>query len=259
MLGNAIVPLKATSIDPLIGNGRDTAGVAVANDGQSYVIKSNTKHRYLAATEAFCEVLGQACQLPNTVGAWVDVAGDSCYGSRFEGGLDKSKRTDKLQIEAKKRRWLQCTNRGVATAAFVFDLFVFNYDRHHNNVAFQDQNGNVTARFFDFSRAWWVVCDGKIEDLPSPSLMKSIGPMERTCATFKSVRRWVGVDLQSGQNVLDLLKIIDTRWVSAKLDLMPTGWLDKSAYDSTLAWWDGPLKTARIAEIEQGLRSATLF
>jgi hypothetical protein len=259
MLNNAIAALQARSIDPPKNSGLDTAGFARANDGQTYVIKSNSKHPLLCATEAFCEVLAQACQLPNTFGAWVDVKGEDCYGSRFEGGLDKDKRNVQLQIDAKKRRWLRCTTPGIATAAFAFDLFVFNIDRHHNNMAFQDQNGNITARYFDFSRAWWVVCGGDVAQLPVPSGMQHIGSSERTCATFRNVSKWVGLDLQAAQNVLDLLRRIDPAWVSGQFQTMPPGWLDKATFDSTLAWWGSPLKEARIAAIEQGLKNATLF
>lgn len=245
-------------MDPPKGRGLDTAGFAYANDGQTYVVKSNTKHPLLAATEGFCELLAHACQLPATVGAWIDVNGESCYGSRFEGGLDKSKATPKLQVDAKKRRWMQCRNSGIATATFAFDLFVFNYDRHHDNWAFQDQNGNVTPRIYDFSRAWWVLCDGDVSKLPPPSSMKNIGQIERTCLTFKSVKRWVGEDLLSAQNVLDLLQAIDVSWVESQLNF-PPGWLDKATKDRTLAWWASPNKDARIAEIEQGLKNATLL
>lgn len=258
MISQQIAPLKITTIDP--GTTADAAGFGIANDGQTFVIKSPLTHCLLPATEAFCEALAVACQLPATTGAWVDVNGLSCYGSRFEGGLDQPmKSVSNLEIESRKRQWSRCTNPGVASATFAFDLFVNNYDRHHNNWTFQNQNGNLTARVFDFSKAWWVVAPD-LKNLPHPSAMKSMLPQfERTCGTYKSVRMWAKEDLSAAQNVLDLLKQVSHTWVNTQISGFPTGWVDPNTLATTLVWWSSPLKNERIKQIEDGLKNGSLF
>jgi hypothetical protein len=258
MISQQIAPLKMTAVDP--GAGRDSAGFGIGTDGQTYVIKSPATHPLLPATEAFCEALAVACQLPATTGAWLDVNGLSCYGSRFEGGLDQPLRPGTpLDIESRKRQWTRCTNPGVATATFAFDLFVFNYDRHHNNWTFQNQNGNITARVFDFSRAWWT-CASDPARLPAPAAMKGLPTSsERTCRTYKSVRLWAKEDLSAAQNVLDLLTNVPDSWVARQISGLPAGWIDQQTLDATLAWWASPLKNDRIDQIQQGLKNGSLF
>ena len=257
MISQQIAALKVTAVDP--GTTADSAGYGIANDGQTYVIKSPATNPLLPATEAFCEALAVACQLPATTGAWIEVNGLSCYGSRFEGGLDRPMKAGTLEIESRKRQWSRCTNPGIASAAFAFDLFVFNFDRHHNNWTFQDQNGNITARMFDFSKAWWVV-EPDVVDLPAPDTMKAIDrSLERTCITYKSVRAWVKEDLLAAQNVLDLLRQVPFSWIEKQITGLPAGWATPQTLNSTLAWWDSPLKNARIKQIEEGLQNGLLF
>lgn len=258
MISQQVAPIMVRAVDP--ATSKDSGGFGIGTDGQTYVIKSPDKHRLLPATEAICEALAVACQLPATTGAWIEVGGVSCYGSRFEGGLSRPiVRGTQLEINARRRDWQRCTNQGMATAAFAFDLFVFNYDRHHNNWAFQDQNGNLTARIFDFSRAWWVLAQdpGK---LPGPRQMRSLPrESERTCHTYATVSGWSGHHAQAGFNVLNLLRQIGPNWLDAQMKLLPAGWLDTQTADLALQWWSGALRTARIDEIEQGLKDGTLF
>lgn len=258
MISQQVAPLTIKSVDP--GVTRDSAGFGVATDGQSYVIKSPSKHALLPGTEAFCETIAVACGLPATTGAWVDVNGESCYGSRFEGGLNRPmKRGTYLEIAARKRDWKRCTNPGVATATFALDLFLFNFDRHHNNWAFQDQNGNRTARIFDFSRAWWVLASNPA-DLPSPASMKVLDPnIERTCAAYRDVRKWAGEDLMAGAQVLDYLRKISPNWVESQIKMLPQGWVDQKTLDETMHWWAGPLRLERIDHIDKGLKNGSLF
>lgn len=258
MISQQIAPLKITAVDP--GTTADSAGYGVANDGQTFVIKSPTTHPLLPAAEAFCEALAVACQLPATTGAWIEANGLSCYGSRFEGGLDQPMKTaSPLEIESRKRQWSRCTNPGVASATFAFDLFVFNYDRHHNNWTFQNQNGNTTARVFDFSKAWWVIAQDPAS-LPAPASMKMLRKeIERTCVTYKTVRGWAKEDLPAAQNVLDLLRQVPATWVDKQINGLPSGWVDQKTLDATMAWWASPLKNERIKQIEEGLKNGSLF
>lgn len=258
MISQQVAPLAITAVDP--GQTADSAGFGVAPDGQTYVIKSPQVHPLLPASEAFCESLAIACQLPTTVGAWLDVGGLSCYGSRFEGGLARPiTRGSHLEISARKRDWLRCTAPGIASATFAFDLFTFNWDRHHNNWAFQDQNGNTTARIFDFSRAWWVNAADPVA-LPAPQQMQHMpASMERTCATFRQVSAWVGIDLTAARKVLDLLAAVPPTWVENQMRALPPGWLDTAQINATLQWWSGPQRGQRIQLIEQGLKNGTLF
>lgn len=258
MISQQVAPYKISAVDP--GSTADCAGFGVASDGQSYVIKSPAKHPLLPATEAFCESLAIACQLPTTVGAWLDVNGASCYGSRFEGGLSRPlTRGNPLLMAARKRDWQRCSLPGIASATFAFDLFVFNWDRHHNNWTFQDQNNTRTARIFDFSRAWWVNAADPSQ-LPAPDRMQYLDPsFERTCATFRSVCQWTPLDLQAAQKVLDLLASVPPSWVDNQMRTLPTGWLDKTTEDATLQWWSGPQRGQRIQLIEQGLKNGNLF
>lgn len=82
---------------------------------------------------------------------------------------------------------------------------------------------------------------------------------ERTCCTFKQVQSWTGLDLESAQRVLDLLKLLNASWVKKRIEELPSGWLDTATANRTLAWWDSPSKPARIANIEEGLKNGTLF
>lgn len=87
MISQQIAPLGVRDIDPGSVTA-DAGGYAECSDGQSYVLKPASLHPLLPATEAFCETLGIACQLPVTVGAWIRLPdGTECYGSRWEGGL----------------------------------------------------------------------------------------------------------------------------------------------------------------------------
>lgn len=260
MISQQVAPFKIVAVDP--GHTADSTGYGVASDGQTYVIKSPSTHPLLPATEAFCESLAIACQLPTTVGAWVEVGvnGESCYGSRFEGGLSRPLvRGTPLEVSARKRDWQRCSKPGIASAAFAFDLFVFNWDRHHNNWTFQDQNNTRTARLFDFSRAWWVNAADPAQ-LPAPESMQAMDPLlEKTCATFRNVCQWTPLDLKAAQGVLDLLASVPLKWVETQIDGLPTGWVDKSTKAATLQWWASPQRGQRIQRIEQGLKNGNLF
>ena len=258
MISQQTAPYKVSAVDP--GKTADSTGFGIASDGQTYVIKSPQKHPLLPATEAFCESLAIACQLPTTVGAWLDVGGVWCYGSRFEGGLSRPLvRGSKLEIAARKRDWQRCSAPQVASAAFAFDLFVFNWDHHHNNWAFQDQNATRTARMFDFSRAWWVNAADPSQ-LPPPGNMQHMpASHERTCATFRDVCKWTPLDTNAARKVLDSLASIGAHWVDRQMQSLPTGWLDDSTKAATLQWWSSPLKQQRIDEIDQGLKNGNLF
>jgi hypothetical protein len=169
------------------------------------------------------------------------------------------KTSSPLEIEGRKRQWSRCTNPGVASATFAFDLFVFNFDRHHNNWTFQNQNGNTTARVFDFSKAWWVIAQDPA-NLPTPANMKMLSKdIERTCATYKMVRGWAKEDLLAAQNVLNLLTQVTTTWVAKQISGLPPGWVDQITLEATMAWWSSPLKNERINQIEEGLKNGSLF
>jgi hypothetical protein len=256
-----LIPLAITSVDP--PSTADSVGFGFSpNDGQTYVIKSPEIHRLLPATEAFCEWLGAACQLPVTNGAWVDLNGTSCYGSRWEGGLQKDyiNENGEVSFTTLKKMWQESTKPSIATAIFAFDLFVNNFDRHFGNYAIQRQNNNFTIRIYDFSRSWWV-CADNLSNLPLPSEMKKMpSPDQRTCDTYKMIQKWIGGnDLSAARNVLNLLLQISTELVDRYINTMPTGWLDQQVIDSTLSWWDSSARKARIEDIEQGLKNGTLF
>lgn len=258
MISQQTAPYAVTAVDP--GTTADATGFGVADDGQTYVIKSPNTHPLLPATEAFCESLAISCQLPTTVGAWLDVGGVSCYGSRFEGGLSRPLvRGGYLEMRGRRRDWERCSKPSVASAAFAFDLFIFNWDHHHNNWAFQDQNGVRTARMFDFSRAWWVNAADPAQ-LPPPAAMKLMDPkFERTCATFRNVCKWTPLDTAAAQKVLDSLASTPSDWVERQMHTLPAGWLDDATKSATLTWWGGAERHKRIAQIEQGLKNGNLF
>lgn len=264
MISQQIAPLGVRDIDPGSGTA-DAGGYAECSDGQTYVLKPASLHPLLPATEAFCETLGIACQLPVTVGAWIQLPdGTECYGSRWEGGLVRPLSAGtlmplQLQMLQRRRQWQRCSAPGIATAMFAFDLFVFNCDRHHNNWTFHEQNGQLTARAFDFSRAIWTLSSQGFADLPAPPEMQALPPAaERTCATFRDVSRWAGKDFLLAGQVLQLLERIPPAWVQNQLSSLPAGWIDSATLAATVQWWASPDRQARIDSIRQGLSNGTL-
>lgn len=142
---------------------------------------------------------------------------------------------------------------------FAFDLFVFNFDRHHNNWTFHEQNGQLTARAFDFSKAVWTVSPQGFVGLPPPGAMKLMdNRVERTCAAFREVSRWAGKDLLMAGQVLQLLSLIPPAWVQNQLSLLPAGWIDVQTQAATVQWWASPDRISRIDAIRQGLTNGTL-
>lgn len=259
-----VEPLSVVDFDPNEATA-DASGFAECSDGQTYVAKLLSADAMLPVTEAFCELLGAACQLPVTTGAWLRMPdGDEGYGSRWEGGLvrqlsGRNRITHGLEMNSRKRQWQRCTSPGQASALFAFDLFVFNYDRHHNNWTFHEQNGNLTARALDFSRAVWTVDVQGFAGLPAVGAMKLLPPtVERTCATYRVVKRWVGQDLQKATQMLDRLQRIPPQWVQNQLSQMPPGWISAAHIAATVAWWASPARDARIHDIRQGLSNGSL-
>lgn len=259
-----IEPLEVVDFDPN-DTTADASGFAECSDGQAYVAKLLSAHRHLPVTEAFCEELGAACQLPVTTGAWLRMPdGDQGYGSRWEGGLVRQLAArggirHRLEMQSRKRQWQRCTSPGQASAVFAFDLFVFNYDRHHNNWTFHEQNGNLTARTLDFSRAVWTVDPQGFAGLPPVAAMQHLPPtIERTCGTYRTVKRWVGQDLTKATLLLDRLQRIPAQWVQNRLLQMPPGWIAPVDITATVAWWASPARDARLRDIRQGLSNGTL-
>jgi hypothetical protein len=262
MIGSQIAPLIVTDFDPPLT--RDSAGFATANDGRTYVLKTQSVHPLLPANEAFCEALAVACQLPVATGAWLQMPdGTECYGSRREWGIEQpfsqAIKQPQLAYAAIERRWKNIAKPQVASGIFALDLFLFNYDRHFDNYLYQDQGGNMTILAIDYSKSFLVV-SALPDNLPQPVEMKLIPAQdERTYLAFNKIRRWVGFDLPHAQSTLNLLRRVPATWVETICKSMPQSWLPNDAQGAIVKWWGSTNWLSRIETIENGLKDGSLL
>lgn len=262
---NQIAPIPVEITAP--GDTADSEGYCRSKkNGETYVIKSARMHPLLPASEVFCAALAEACQIPYAGGAWITLPdGREAFGSRWEGGADKAFSASNVPLighrltrAAIKRSWLRVTSPEVASGIYAFDLFIFNFDRHFNNLLHQEQNGVRVIRAIDHSKAWWTVTDN-LSTLPPAKAM--IGwPGELTVSVFRDIAAWTRFDLKQALDALTLIERTPVTWVhNLCVQGIAPGWLPQGNIDNLLDWWASPARALRIREIEQGLRDGTLL
>jgi hypothetical protein len=262
---NQIAPILVELTAP--GDTADSDGYCRSRkNGETYVIKSARMHPLLPASEVFCAALAEACQLPYAGGAWITLPdGRDAFGSRWEGGAMKPFANspvpvigNRLTRAAIKRQWQRITSPDVASGIYAFDLFLFNYDRHFNNLLHQDQNGVRVVRVIDHSRAWWTVAHD-LFTLPAPTQMHG-WPGERTISAFRDIVQWTQFSAQQAMDTLDLIERTPLQWVNnVCVSGIPPGWLPDPVKDNLLQWWSSTDRNQRIDAIRQGLNNGQLL
>jgi hypothetical protein len=128
-----------------IGQGASQAHTVLAENGQEYIIKGATfvpQHPHVAANEYVAARLGHAIGLPVLDFTVVELAGDLFFASAAmpQGTFHTSTTEDLFQ---------KCENRDRVYDLVVFDAWLRNTDRHHENLLVREirPRGSPNVRF----------------------------------------------------------------------------------------------------------------
>lgn len=225
MMQTSLLPERIRRIDPNPIPSADSPGIGVAYSGQRYVLKvASPAHPWLPASEWISHGLAQAMEM--AVPHWtvcVLPGGALCFGSRFEG-LVTAQQFLPTQPPA-------TDNPHVLGAAYVFDLFTANNDRHPGNWLETEAAGVRLLRPIDCSRAllWrWP--------LPTPPF----GPGDNSGMFYTLALATRSMPLQDARDALGLVVNLKKDVWRTIVESVPDGWLPESLARELINWWWSP-------------------
>ena len=143
-------PVKALWCGPARFGSADLKEGCFCEDGYGYTIKKSDPALTTPHNEWFCSSLGQACGIPGLLFGIVEHTDKNLwFGSQYKVGEIKD-------------WWIQAANGTIAmdslasdiSKIFVFDLFIYNVDRHLKNYFMHKEGSTYKIYALDYSRAW---------------------------------------------------------------------------------------------------------
>lgn len=134
-------PIRIVTDYGLVGSGASSAHYVLAEDESEYIIKGPSltpRHPYVAANELVAGELAQMLGLPVLNFRVLTMADKLFFGSTW-----MPKGTFYPQID--RDSFGRCDNRDVAHGIVVFDAWVRNSDRHHENLIVRVTRQSVTS------------------------------------------------------------------------------------------------------------------
>ncbi|WP_158673614.1 HipA family kinase [Bosea sp. FBZP-16] len=248
-----LFPLRAVVEFPKSKPTADALGEVEADDGHRYYIKGDAHGAPVKASEWICTNLAEAVGISAPSPALVELStGEVVFGSRRVGGVAADVLTQGYllrnpapNIGAPPTVGLQ----RVLSAIYIFDLFLFNDDRHLGNYLSYDDNGTQRLYAFDFSRClfWSWPWSG----------FPPIGCNTRIWG--RVLQHIHGFDGTVARTTLDRLEALSDDTIEGIFNRMPANWLDPDRRSQFQSFWSGGMRTTRVNELRRGLSDGSLL
>jgi hypothetical protein len=242
-------PIQLIQEDPANLGTADAALFADGANGLQYCVKTCATAPHAPAAEFICNGLASLCKLPIASYDLVRLLdGTLAFGSVWDGSalLDHAALFSLLTGSSPGRQIPE-----VVSAAYAFDLFVHNTDRHvRNYLGVSGRTAGHSIKLYDFSRAFTA------HGWPLPAL-----PMDaaaNTIVTHRQLLKHHTFDLAAAKETMERLRKVTHQSFKGLFDAMPEAWLDTQVRIKVLKWWAGP-REARINQIVKGLTDGTLL
>ncbi|TLS77049.1 hypothetical protein FE236_04460 [Mariprofundus erugo] len=223
-----IFTLNTKEVVPDKQSGEDFDAIVIAEDSLPYVIKSGREHHpYMAASEWMCTWFAAMCGVPSPVVAKVNHNDNVWAGIRIEGGTSADyAATDNIMADFKNPNALS-----VVCSAVAVDAFIFNNDRHFNNLLRRASIGGDSLIAIDYSRAF--IASGA--PIPDVALIRNT----KTWQILQFTIAWNGgKDQPAIERTLERMSRIDTDAFAGRMNQMPDHWYPDNLRDHTIEWFD---------------------
>lgn len=137
---------------------------------------------------------------------------------------------------------------------YAFDQFVWNEDRHAQNLLVFRQHSKFAVHAFDYLRAWIT------HGFPLPPI-----PLMQTCNTVSQHRSLVGswgieyIDAREVDVTLKKIRNIPVSRIQRIIEQHPQDWLPAHQKNAILSWWGSPTMLSRLNDISTGVRNGNCF
>lgn len=246
-----LYPLEITATLPRNPTSACLTAWVVAEDGQYYCIKDQSRDPLLPCSEWVCSRLAQAChiavpefkRLRTERGLYV-------FGSRQESGVVEQLDAPTF-LKALKGEFEVDGLASRLSAFYAFDIFIHNTDRHFGNYLLRCVGRKYVLMSIDFSHAFLY------HGLPPADVLL---PSESlTVKVYRKVEIYQPFSLDVALGCLNKIKSLPADFMDGIFYEMPLSWIDDSLKQKLRAWWSGPARSQRVSAIERGLINGALF
>jgi hypothetical protein len=249
---NELLPLRTKFETPRAYQTADAWGDVVAEDGYSYVIKSNSRSKDVPVSEIIGSCLAVNLDVPCPSWRIIELqTGEICFGSRKIGGI-----ADAVETENYLRNSPSNMSNGSVTGAskalssiYAFDLLTGNEDRHLGNYIITDLDEKKILYSIDMGHA--LLWNDKYLSIP-----------DRGTNTRERFFEWSqahAFDVASIYTMLDKIEKLESRLMTDIFSRVPSDLLpavDKK--NAILHWWNVG-RFEKIELIRKGINDGSLL
>lgn len=241
--GIAVVATRCEAV----GGTADLRRVCRCDDGSDYAVKDRSENPFLPHQEWLCTQLGELVGLASPPIRIVSVAGDECFGSRWESGVETQDwwvRADRGEIDFSS--FAPTISRMLA-----YDLFIHNVDRHLTNYIVRRQHTGYAMLAFDYSQAWLF------SGFPPPQL--PFNPQTKTMLAIRVMIQIFGnfINQNEIKYVCDRLRDVKTEAIERIIGEHPNTWLTDNQKHAIFNWWYSDKRIHRIHQVQEGIANGS--
>jgi hypothetical protein len=230
----------------------DSLGEVEADDGHRYYIKGDANGTPVRASEWISTHLAEFVGIGTPPFAAIQcLDGSEVYGSRRISGVSDSINTMVYLTTPTQSNFVVPPSglSKIISSIYVFDMFIYNVDRHYGNYLSVEDSGTRRLYAFDFSRAlfwrWpWV-------GFPEVN--------ENTRTHGKELKKAHGFDAQAAIRTLERLSAVAPEVIEGFVNTMPSGWLATEVRTQLIGWWASGARMTRINELRSGIGDGSLL
>lgn len=236
---------------PLPSDSCDASALVVAADGMQYLVKTNDYWPSLPLCEHLCHQIFEACDVEML--PYREIAlqnGMSGFGSRYLPNVFVFGNV----LNTPDQLISRLTNQQALRATIVLDLFLFNDDRHWNNLIFapDSKDGDKVKVYpIDFSRALFY------NAFPPPDVSR-MAETSHTLVTARFIAERIGLTVKDTEPVLKALRRISPERVAAMIQRVPPEWLVGFKTNRLTDWWSSEDRLKRIDRIMEAIANGEL-
>ena len=249
---NELLPLRTKIESPRAYPTADAWGEVLAEDGHSYVIKSNLRAKDVPASEIIGSCLATNLDVPCPIWRIIELqTGEICFGSRKIGGIASAVETEDY-LRNSPSNLVNSLVTGASRALssmYALDLFIGNVDRHFGNYVITYLDGKKILYSIDMGRA--LLWNDNYLAIP-----------ERGTNTRERFFEWSpahAFDVASIFAMLDKIEKLESRLMTDILGRVPSDLLpavDKK--NAILHWWNVG-RFEKIELIRKGIDDGSLL
>jgi hypothetical protein len=245
-------PRKALIEYPPAVQTADSLGMAEADDGALYYIKTDDRGRPTRASEWLGTHIAEAVGIQAPSAVVVErLNGELVFGSRRVIGVsDEIATRSYLLTPSVSNTAVPISGlTGILSRIYALDMFLGNVDRHFGNYLSIDDSGVRRLYAFDFSRAvFWEWPWSAYPTIQSNTRMHG-----------RILRQLHGFDTAAAAAVLDNIAGLAPNTIEGFFNLMPADWCTDQLRAQFIGMWTAGHCSNRVASLRQGFNDGTLL